>query len=104
VVNPLRIASEPPSMRSDTPWPDKINGVRGRSRFARNAQAFDEENRNTRILALMKAEVADIGLSEFARRLRLDVSNLGKVVEGKRKLSRQLVARFDGYFRNHPAS
>ena len=71
---------------------------------ALNTQSLDEEAQNSNLLELATVEVAKIGLSELARRLRLDVSNLGKVVEGKRKLSRQLAMRFHGYFKNHPAS
>jgi hypothetical protein len=50
------------------------------------------------LLELVTIEVANIGLSEFARRLQIDASNLSKIVEGKRKLSRHLAARFERYF------
>jgi hypothetical protein len=46
-----------------------------------------------KLLELARIEVAKIGLSEFARRLQVDASNLSKVVDGKKKLSRQLAAR-----------
>jgi hypothetical protein len=63
-----------------------------------NSRWLEEENQNSNLLALARAKVAKIGLSEFARRLRVDASNLSKVVDGKRKLSRQLAARFERYF------
>jgi hypothetical protein len=67
---------------------------------ALNSEASEEQ----KLLELAGIEVASIGLSEFAGRLQVDASNLSKVMDGKRKLSRQLAARFDGYFKNHPAS
>jgi hypothetical protein len=51
-----------------------------------------------KLLELVRAEVGKIGLSEWARRLSIDVSNLSKVVDGKRTLSRQLAAKFHDYF------
>jgi hypothetical protein len=63
-----------------------------------NSRWLEEENQNLNLLALARVKVAKIGLSEFARRLRVDASNLNKVVDGKRKLSRQLAARFERYF------
>jgi hypothetical protein len=63
-----------------------------------NSYFLDEQNRKSQLLELAKAEVAKIGLSEFARRLQIDASNLSKVTDGKRKLSRQLAARFERYF------
>jgi plasmid maintenance system antidote protein VapI len=57
-----------------------------------------EETQNAILLELARAETAEIGLSEFAQRLRIDASNLGKVMDVKRKLSRQLAARLEGYF------
>jgi hypothetical protein len=65
---------------------------------ALNAHLLDEGNQNSNLLELARAEVAEIGLSEFARRLRIDASNLSKVTDGKRKLSRELAARFERYF------
>jgi plasmid maintenance system antidote protein VapI len=44
-------------------------------------------------------EIADIGLSEFGRGLKVDASNLSKVMDGPRQLSRQLAARLEGYFK-----
>jgi plasmid maintenance system antidote protein VapI len=53
---------------------------------------------NSILLELAGAKVAEIGLSECARRLHVDASNLSKVTDGKRKLSRELAARFERYF------
>jgi plasmid maintenance system antidote protein VapI len=47
-------------------------------------------------------EIADFGLSEFARRLQIDASNLSKVMDGTRKLSRQSTARLERYFSASP--
>jgi plasmid maintenance system antidote protein VapI len=63
-----------------------------------NSHSLDEENKNSNLLHLARVEAAKIGLSEFARRLRIDASNLIKVTDGKRKLSRELAARFERYF------
>jgi plasmid maintenance system antidote protein VapI len=60
--------------------------------------SLDEETQNAILLEVARAETAEIGLSEFARRLHVDVSSLSKVMEGKRELSRQLTARFERYF------
>jgi hypothetical protein len=49
------------------------------------------------LLELGRAEVAQFGLSEFARRLQVDASNLSKA-DVKRKLSRLLAAKFERYF------
>jgi plasmid maintenance system antidote protein VapI len=65
---------------------------------ASNWHSLDEEKHNSKLLELGRVKVAEIGLSEFARRLRIDASNLNKVVDGKRKLSRHLAARFEKYF------
>jgi plasmid maintenance system antidote protein VapI len=66
--------------------------------MALNSRSLDEENQNSNLLELVRVEIADIGLSEFARRLQIDASNLSKIVDGKRKLSRQLAGRFEIYF------
>ena len=63
-----------------------------------NVRSLGEETQNANLLELARAETAGIGLSEFARRLQIDASNLSKVVDGKRKLRRQLAARFGRYF------
>jgi plasmid maintenance system antidote protein VapI len=65
---------------------------------ALNMHSLGEETQNAILLELARAETAEIGLSEFARRLQIDASNLSKVTDGKRKLSRQLAARFERYF------
>jgi DNA-binding Xre family transcriptional regulator len=57
-----------------------------------------------KLLELVRVEVANIGMSELARRLQVDASNLSKIVNGKRNLSRQLAAKLDSYFRYCPAS
>jgi hypothetical protein len=66
--------------------------------------SLDEQNQNSKLLELTKAEVAKTGLSEFARRLEVDASNLNKIVEGNRKLSRQLAVKCERYFRASQAS
>ena len=63
-----------------------------------NVHSLDQKKQSANLLELARAETAGIGLSEFARRLQIDVSNLSKVTDGKRKLSRQLAARFERYF------
>jgi hypothetical protein len=61
------------------------------------ATLSSEASEEQKLLDVARAEVANIGIAEFAR------SNLSKVVDGKRKLSRQLAAQFDGYFRSFSA-
>jgi len=63
-----------------------------------NSHSLHEETRNSSLLELARVEVAKVGLSEFARRLQVDVSNLNKVVDGTRKMSRQLAARLERFF------
>jgi plasmid maintenance system antidote protein VapI len=65
---------------------------------ALNTNSLDEKNQNLHLLELVRVKVAEIGLSEFARRLQVDASNVSKVVDGKRKLSRHLAAKFERYF------
>ena len=65
--------------------------------MALNSHSLDEGNHNSNLLELARAEVAEVGLSEFARRLRIDASNMGKVMDGKRQLSRQLAVKFERY-------
>jgi hypothetical protein len=57
-----------------------------------------------KLLDFARIEVTKTGLSEFARRLQVDASDLNKIVEGKRKLSRQLAVKFERYFRASQAS
>jgi plasmid maintenance system antidote protein VapI len=76
----------------------RISQKIGSAIAALNSQSIDEENKNSNLLDLARAEVAKSGLSELAQRLQIDASNLSKVVDGKRKLSRQLAARFERYF------
>jgi hypothetical protein len=79
--------------------PPRLSQKIGMAIAALNLEASEEKT----LLELARIEAANIGLSEFARRLQVDASNLGKVVDGKRKFSSQLAARVDGYFKNHPA-
>jgi plasmid maintenance system antidote protein VapI len=58
-----------------------------------NSEASEE----MKLLELIRAEVGKIGLSEFARRLQVDAANLSKVTDGKRKLSRNLSSRIEGF-------
>jgi plasmid maintenance system antidote protein VapI len=76
----------------------RISQKIGSAITAFNSHSLDEGNKNSNLLSLAWGEVAKIGLSEFARRLQIDVSNLSKVADGKRKLSPQLAARFERYF------
>ena len=71
----------------------RISQKIGSAITALNLRSLDEENQSSHLLEVAKDEVTEIGLSEFARRFQVDASNLSKVVDGKRKLSRQLVAR-----------
>jgi hypothetical protein len=84
--------------------PPRIFQKIGSAIMALNSHSLDERNQNSNLLELARAEVAEVGLSEFARRLRIDASNLGKIVEGKRKLSRQLAVKFERDFRASQAS
>ncbi|HEY8650461.1 MAG TPA: hypothetical protein VIL70_06060, partial [Chthoniobacterales bacterium] len=84
--------------------PARISQKIGSALTELNSYSLDEENRISNLLELARVKVAKIGLSEFARRLQVDVSNLNKVMDAKRKLSRQLAARFERYFSASPAS
>jgi hypothetical protein len=64
-----------------------------------SSHSLDVEKQYLNLLHLARVEAAKIGLSEFARRLQIDVSNLSKVTDGKRKLGRQLAARLREIFR-----
>jgi hypothetical protein len=76
----------------------RISQKIGSAITALNSNSLNQENQNSKLLEFMRMEIADIGLSEFARRLQIDASNLNKVMNGDRKLSRQLAARFERYF------
>ena len=65
-----------------------------------NSEASEEK----KLLDFARIEVTKTGLSELARRLQVDASNLNKIVQGKRKLSRQLAVKFERYFRASQAS
>ena len=75
----------------------RISQKIGSAIAALNVHSLGEDTQNAILLELARAETAGIGLSEFARRLQIDASNLSKVMDGKRKLSRQF-ARFERYF------
>jgi DNA-binding Xre family transcriptional regulator len=77
----------------------RISQKIGSALTALNSHSLDEGHQSSNLLELAMAEVAKIGLSEFARRLQIDASNLSKVTDGKRKLSRQLAARFERYLK-----
>ena len=62
-----------------------------------NSEASEEK----KLLDFARIEVTKTGLSEFARRLQVDASNLNKIVQGKRKLSRQLAVKFERYLGRH---
>jgi hypothetical protein len=61
----------------------RICGIVGRI----NSRLNRENGQNSELVKLAKAEICKIGISEFARRLRLDPANLSKTIEGKRPLS-----------------
>jgi DNA-binding MarR family transcriptional regulator len=50
------------------------------------------------LLALARIEAANIRLSEFARRLQINKSNLKNVLDGKRKAGRRFVQDLMIYF------
>jgi plasmid maintenance system antidote protein VapI len=75
----------------------RISQKIGSAIAALNVHSLGEEKQNAILLELARAETAEIGLSEFARLLEIDASNLSKVTDGKWKLSRQLAARFERY-------
>jgi hypothetical protein len=78
--------------------PPRISQKIGSAVTASHWHSLDEEKHNSKLLELARVKVAEIGLSEFARRMQIDASNLSKVTDGKRKLSRELAARFERYF------
>jgi plasmid maintenance system antidote protein VapI len=84
--------------------PVRISQKIGSALAELNSHSLDEENRISNLLELARVKVAKIGLSEFARRLEVHVSNLSKVTDGNKKLSRQLAARFERYFSASPAT
>jgi hypothetical protein len=47
---------------------------------------------------LASAEIAEIGLTEFARRLKCDPANLAKAISGKRKFGCKLISETMNYF------
>lgn len=57
-----------------------------------------EEAQIVRLLELARIEIPRIGISEFARHLELDASNLTKSVMGKRIPSRMLLRQLRAYF------
>jgi hypothetical protein len=71
----------------------RISQKIGSAITALNSHSLSKENQNLHLLELAKAEVAKIGLSQFARRLQVDASNLSKVTDGKRKVSHYLAAK-----------
>jgi plasmid maintenance system antidote protein VapI len=77
----------------------RISQKIGAAMTALNSNSLDQENQNSNLLEVARVEIADIGLSEFARRLKVDASNLSKVVDGKRKVSRQLAGNVERYLK-----
>ncbi|MGA3062890.1 MAG: hypothetical protein ABSD90_06640 [Methylocystis sp.] len=65
---------------------------------ALNSNSLDEEIQHSNLLELARAEVAEIGLSELARRLQIDKSNLKNILDGRRKSSRRFVGQLVSYF------
>ena len=78
--------------------PPRISQKIGSAIATLNVHSLDQKKQSANLLELARAETAGIGLSEFARRLQIDASNLSKVTDGKRQLSRQLAAKFERYF------
>jgi hypothetical protein len=52
-----------------------------------NSRLNQKNERNSELLKLAEAEIQEIGISEFARRIKLDPANLAKITSGKRALS-----------------
>jgi DNA-binding Xre family transcriptional regulator len=52
----------------------------------------------TKLRELAKAEIAEIGLAEFAKRLNCDPSNLAKSISARRKIGAQLKGKISNYF------
>lgn len=61
------------------------------------ANKFNSEQKS--VLQKAKKEINRIGLSEFSKRLKLDTSNLGKVIRERRKLNAELLKILISYFR-----
>jgi hypothetical protein len=59
-----------------------------------NSRLNQDNERNSELLRLAKLEIGEIGISEFARRIDLDASNLKKVISGDRKMSSKTLNRF----------
>jgi predicted transcriptional regulator len=45
---------------------------------------------------LAKAEIAKMGLSEFARRMRINTSNLAKIIAGRRPMTQRMTKLLKG--------
>jgi hypothetical protein len=63
-----------------------------------NSHSCAETDKHSNLLELARDEVAKIGLSEFARRLQLNKSNLKNVLDGRRKGGRRLLKGLVIYF------
>jgi hypothetical protein len=59
-----------------------------------NSEASEEK----KLLALARIEAANIGLSEFARRLQINKSNLKNILDGRRQAGRRLYEGLVSYF------
>jgi plasmid maintenance system antidote protein VapI len=58
-----------------------------------NSEASEEK----KLLELARAEVGNVGLSEFARRLQINKSNLKNILDGRRKAGRRFVEGLVSY-------
>jgi hypothetical protein len=67
-----------------------------------NSRLNRENERNSELLRLTKAEIREIGISEFCRLINLDPANLVKIISGKRALSGSARERLLAYFVTRP--
>lgn len=63
-----------------------------------NSKRNQENQQNSELLAAVKAEIQEKGISELARQIEWDVSNLSKVISGRRKLNSEMMVRLNSHF------
>jgi hypothetical protein len=63
------------------------------------SEVFDDAMADLQMIELARAEIAKIGISEFARRIRWNSSNLKKSLDGTRRVCSRLAANLRDYFR-----
>jgi hypothetical protein len=67
-----------------------------------NSKLNQENRQNSDLLALSKAEIRKAGISKFARLIKLDPSNLAKIISGNRALSATVLQALRIYFAGRP--